>query len=146
MVILTIKTTTCVHHFHSQNTLAISNKAGASQGLCPYRSICRDAIGLRMYLSGWQEMENFHWRLNFKLSLFFCYLIQFNNSFRSENYIEITSSHWRFDKNIQNKRIENSILFYLVLKCKNALFHIRIMNLSYQNKKNVNWQKKYEFS
>ena len=24
------------------------------------RSVCRDVIGLSIYLSGWQEMENFH--------------------------------------------------------------------------------------
>ena len=24
------------------------------------RSVCRDVIGLRIYMSGWQEMENFH--------------------------------------------------------------------------------------
>ena len=25
-----------------------------------YRSVCRDVMGLRIYLFGWQEMENFH--------------------------------------------------------------------------------------
>jgi hypothetical protein len=45
---------------HSAHLYGQLTTVGCFTTFGQYRSVCRDVIGLRIYLSGWQEMENFH--------------------------------------------------------------------------------------